>query len=156
MLQVPSVRRFAFVALLVCASGLMAFLAAEVVMRFAADRILSDAEYISVGSVFLLEDSLLGYSLQPGSTRIVAKGGVFNVRETINTAGLRDAEHTLDRAQRRRRILVLGDSFMYGDGVGLGQTLATQLEGLLPGTEVSGGGAAALRGRPCPGLPLRQ
>lgn len=54
-----------------------------------------------------------------------------------NSQGLRaDREYPVARPPDRRRIVVVGDSFSWGEEVGDDETYAHDLEGLLPGTEV--------------------
>jgi len=109
-------------------------------MRVAAHRILGVAEFLATGDIFDAEDPLLGYSLRPGSSRIVAKGGAFLVKERINEHGLRDVNHSYEKDSGIERILVLGDSFMYGEGVTLEATMARQLAILRPDWEVVNAG----------------
>lgn len=54
----------------------------------------------------------------------------------INRHGFRGPEIPQMRQPDRRRVLVLGDSFAFGHGVGEGQCFAEVLAELLPGTEV--------------------
>jgi lysophospholipase L1-like esterase len=68
----------------------------------------------------------LPYRLRPGTT---ARVGNITVR--INSLGLRGAEVAADPSPGRRRILVLGDSVAYGEGLDEGDTLAVRLEGEL-------------------------
>lgn len=54
-----------------------------------------------------------------------------------NTRGARGAEEPpLQRRPGRRRVVVLGDSFTFGEGVGDGETYAHRLQQRLPDTEV--------------------
>jgi len=115
----------------------------EGVLRLAGHRILKEAEFLAIGTVFNLDDPLVGFSLAPGSSRIVVKGGAFLMTERINGQGLRDIEHPLVKPAGRKRILVLGDSFMYGDGVAMEETLPRRLGDLMPGADVINAGVRA-------------
>jgi hypothetical protein len=109
---------------------------AEAALRFGAHHILRTGEYITLGEVLNPEDPLLGYSPIPNSTRIIARGGIAVNRERINSAGLRDVEHAPRRDPGTMRLLILGDSFMYGDGVDLEETMPRRLSDLMPDVEV--------------------
>ena len=113
---------------------------AEGAMRLWADRILRSGEFIVIGEVFDADDPLLGYSPIPNATRTIARGGIAINRERINSRGLRDVEHAPRKAPGTKRILVLGDSFMYGDGVDLDETMPRLLSEQMPGVEVVNAG----------------
>jgi hypothetical protein len=62
-------------------------------------------------------DSLLGWSQKPGA------GGIFRRNEfsagiSINADGLRDTIHPINKIPGRRRMMILGDSYGWGYGVG--------------------------------------
>ena len=116
---------------------------AEATLRLAGDRILREAEFLEVGTVFKLDDPTLGFSLLANSSRTVVKGGAFLMTERINGQSLRDIEHTAGKTPGRKRILVLGDSFMYGDGVAMEETLPRRLGTLMQSTEVINAGVRA-------------
>lgn len=61
-----------------------------------------------------------------------------NPRSTIhtNSRGLRSPEHLPDNPNRKRRILVLGDSFAFGWGVDDHETFPAQLQARMPDAEV--------------------
>lgn len=61
--------------------------------------------------------------------------GSFNVRVQCNSRGLRDREHNPAKPEGVRRIVVLGDSFMWGYGVTNEEMFSSVLEAALPGTE---------------------
>ncbi|MBI3447681.1 MAG: SGNH/GDSL hydrolase family protein [Acidobacteria bacterium] len=126
--------------LLLAISSAFALLVFEGALRIAAHRILHDGETMFLGDVFSIEDPLLGFSPIPNSSRIVVKGGAFLIKDEINSRGLRDVEHSLEKQPGAKRILVLGDSFMYGEGVRVQETMARRLEGLLDGVEVINAG----------------
>lgn len=47
---------------------------------------------------------------------------------TINSLGLRDSEHTYEKSAGVKRVLVLGDSYVWGYGVGDDETFCARLE----------------------------
>jgi hypothetical protein len=116
---------------------------AEVVLRFQAHRIVRDGEWLEVGSVFDLDDPPVGFSLKPGATRISVKGGAYVIRDTINEQGLRDVPHPARKLPATKRVLVLGDSFMYGDGVEMEESMPRRLASLMPGVEFINAGVRA-------------
>jgi|ETNmetMinimDraft_26_1059896.scaffolds.fasta_scaffold02899_2 lysophospholipase L1-like esterase len=65
---------------------------------------------------------------------------------TINSRGLRDREHAFENENQVKRILVLGDSFAWGYGVGDGETFSDVLENIAqehsPGLEVINAGVS--------------
>ncbi len=114
--------------------------AVEVVMRFAAHRILSGGEWLAAGTIFRIGDHPVGFSLEPGSTRIITTGEAFTNRDRINSLGLNDAERSVEKPPGTRRILMLGDSFIFGQGVPREKTVASLLEERLGGVEVINAG----------------
>lgn len=140
LLSMAGLWTFAAKALLFVLSCTVALMLGEGVLRVGADRILSEGEFIAVGTVFRADDPPVGYSLLPDSSRIVAKGSAFVMTERISRQGLRDVEHAAEKESGRQRILVLGDSFMYGDGVAIEETMPRQLAGLKPDAEIINAG----------------
>ncbi len=133
-------RRLALNLVIAALSILFALMTGEVALRFAAHRLLGSGEVIAAGEVFRFDDDLLGFRLDPGSTRVHARGAAYVVRDRINSLGMRDVEHSLERLPGTARVLILGDSFMYGTGVPMEAVMARRLEGLLGGTEVINAG----------------
>ncbi len=79
-------------------------------------------------SIFWRHDPLLGWSHQPG-LRGAYSGPGFRVNVSINSLGLRDREHVLERPPGAPpRVLLLGDSFGWGYGVAQESTLAARLD----------------------------
>jgi hypothetical protein len=75
-----------------------------------------------------------GWALKPGVRDLQVFGGK---RLCSNSRGVRGtAEHALEKEPGRTRIVALGDSFTFGEEVSDGETYASQLERLTPGTEV--------------------
>jgi len=78
-----------------------------------------------VQEIFQLDDELI-YSLKPGYQR-VAESDEFVERATTNRHGLRDDE-IAPRADFEKRIVVLGDSMIFGHGVNDDEAFPNQLE----------------------------
>jgi lysophospholipase L1-like esterase len=72
-------------------------------------------------------DSLLGWAHQPGQEGIF-ETAQFRTFVRINQKGLRDREHSYERPNDSRRVLVLGDSFAWGYGVEETQRFSQLLE----------------------------
>lgn len=129
--------------LLASLSCVFALLLAELVLRFGAHRIVRDGEWLEVGTVFDLDDPPVGFSLVPGSTRISVKGGAYVIRDRISRQGLRDVPHPEQKLPGSVRVLVLGDSFMYGDGVKMEESMPRRLAAMIPGAEFINAGVRA-------------
>ncbi len=112
----------------------------EITLRTIGHRVLPGGESVSVGKIFNKNDHPLGFSLRPGATGWLLSGGDYVQRARINSAGLRDDEHALERPAGTKRILVLGDSFMFGQGVSMEEALPRLLEDEIPGVEVINAG----------------
>jgi GDSL-like Lipase/Acylhydrolase family len=75
-----------------------------------------------------------GWALKPGLRELAVFGGK---RLSSNSRGLRGAEeHALQKEAGRTRIVVLGDSFTFGEEVSDGETWAARLASLAPEAEV--------------------
>lgn len=59
-------------------------------------------------------DSLLGWKYVPNTNALLPAQGSESVRVHINSAGFRDAEHSMEKRPDTFRILVLGDSMVSG------------------------------------------
>jgi lysophospholipase L1-like esterase len=81
-----------------------------------------------VQELFRLDDELI-YSLKPNSER-VAVNEEFTERATTNEVGLRD-DPIRPRAEFDQRIVVLGDSMIFGHGVDDHESFPNQLEALM-------------------------
>src|SRR5262245_18920925 len=57
-------------------------------------------------------DSRTGMKLVPGMRGRSVKRGAFDVRVSVNSAGFRDREHSIDKPADTKRIVLLGDSFV--------------------------------------------
>ena len=65
---------------------------------------------------FIKYHSTLGWEHQAGKENIFNKGR-FSINVNINSQGLRDDNHSYQRNNEKKRIMVLGDSFAWGYGV---------------------------------------
>ena len=108
----------------VIGSILTALVVAELLTRLVLPQLSPTRE----GRVkFWVYDELLGWSHQP-DTRARFKHPEFDVEVAINSDGMRDTERDAS-SSRRRKALVLGDSFGWGFGVEHGERFDTLLEG---------------------------
>lgn len=79
----------------------------------------------------LLRDEL-GLTVLHPRARVLATTSDFSVRYEINALGMRDRAHPARRASRHhQRLLVLGDSLTFGEGVPAPRTFAGRLESML-------------------------
>ena len=80
---------------------------------------------------FYVPDDLTGYSHKPGAQGLWHKEGEAYI--TINSAGLRDREHSLEKPQGTFRIAILGDSYTEALQLPIEQTYWARLEQELSG-----------------------
>jgi hypothetical protein len=100
-------------------------LAAEITLR-----IVYHPEFL--GTV-IQYDPLLGWSLAPNASLVsVDEQRDFRYRIDINSLGLRDRELPLVKPRGQRRVAVLGDSFVFGVGVEIGERFSDVLDRSLP------------------------
>ena len=84
---------------------------------------------------------LLGWHHDPGKHGIF-ESSEFRIAVFINQKGLRDRDYSYERTPGKKRILVLGDSFVWGLGVEQNQVFTEQLENLLTNVEVINAGVS--------------
>ncbi len=116
-------------ALLGVVCTLLCLAAAEGVLRRLAERHdvrLASGERKTVFNPYR-SDALLSYGLRPGWSGI-HENTDFRVGVRVNALGMRGAEPPSEKAPGARRILVLGDSFAFGWGVGDDETFPARLE----------------------------
>lgn len=77
-----------------------------------------------------------GWTCAPGLDARYQLSGNFDARVVCNELGQRSARLALEKPAGTRRIVVLGDSFMWGYGVENHEMLSERLARLLPDTEV--------------------
>jgi hypothetical protein len=80
-------------------------------------------------------DSLLGWRLVPGTVKTGFGWGRAEPCR-INSHGWRDREHSFSKPSATRRIVALGDSFVFGHGVDFGERFTEQLAERRPSCEV--------------------
>jgi hypothetical protein len=96
------------------------------------------ASYHAIGG-FTVYDPELGWKLAP-SRDAVFKGAHFSVAVSQNAEGLRGPHYPDTRTPGRRRILVLGDSFVWCWGVEQADCFTQQIESALGDTDVVNAG----------------
>lgn len=134
------VGRWAGRALLLAASSLLALAVSEAVFRQTAHRIAANGEWFAVGRIIDKADPLLGFSLIPGSTQLSVRGGAYTTRTSVNRLGMHDVEREETVPAGRRRILLLGDSFVFGPGVPIESNVSQVVEREVPGAQVLNAG----------------
>ena len=133
----PSRRReFAFRAVLVLFSLGVTMLFAEAALRLAVPSPAAAVAEEDDGFSFFTYDERLGWDLVPG-TADRHQSSEFDVTIRINSHGLRsDREYALEKSPGTQRIVVIGDSFLFGHGVDAAEALPALLESRLDGSEV--------------------
>lgn len=137
----PYTRRLVGPALGVVSLLLFLFLAEVVLRALGYQALCANCTVTSSAAKFWRHDALLGWH------HLAGESGVFEHREfvnriRINAKGLRDTDYPYERVPGKRRILVLGDSLVFGWGVDQGDAFPKVLEGMLPATEVINAGVA--------------
>jgi len=99
------------------------------------------ASYHAIGG-FTVYDPALGWRLAPGR-EAVFRGSHFTTSVVQNAEGLRDRHYAYARTPGRRRILVLGDSFVWCWGVEQADCFTERLEAALGDTDVINAGVPA-------------
>ena len=87
-------------------------------------------------------DDDLGMRYVPGTRQRVVTSE-FDVTYSINAHGLRDAEHEYAKKGGVFRIIVLGDSYIFGEGIPYGERITEVLAQKLKNTEVINMGVQA-------------
>jgi len=80
------------------------------------------------------EDTALGWALRPNAEGVNNSERAVHVK--VNSAGFRDVEHPVQKPSSAYRIVVLGDSFVFGVGVEVGDRFTDFLPGRLSGCSV--------------------
>ena len=129
----------AFTNLLVAAVATFATLAAlEIGLRVLDVDV---ASYHAIGG-FTVYDPVLGWRLAPGREGIF-RGAFFTAPVVHNAEGLRDRHYPYERSPGRRRVLVLGDSFVWCWGVASADCFTERLETSWKDTDVINAGVPA-------------
>lgn len=93
-------------------------------------------------AMFFSFDPDAGWRCHPDLDLRFVEPGLYDVRVRCNSQGLRDREHAQEKPAGVRRILCVGDSYVWGQGVENEQTAASLLERDLAGTETINLGVA--------------
>ncbi len=134
--------------LLLAASSLVSAVIAELGSRALGQRPLA---LQSDRKIFWTYDPVLGWHHRPGQTgvfELVAPKGrqrtVSDVRVevSLNRNGLRDLDYPLRRVAGKKRVLVAGDSFVWGFGVAQGEIFTERMEAALRDVEVINAGVS--------------
>jgi len=116
-------------------AGLLGEGVARAYFLIASGGMSSSGLTIQEGQLFA-HDELLGHRMIPRAN-VHFFGPEFNVQVQINGAGFRQDENVApDRPPGRRRILLIGDSFTFGQGVASSERFGDKLSAGLPGVEV--------------------
>ncbi len=83
----------------------------------------------------LPEDLFVEGALKPNA-EVLATTSDFSVVYALNSLGFRDQEYELRPPEGKTRVLMLGDSFTFGEGIPYGQRFDDILEKKLPSLEV--------------------
>lgn len=111
------------------ALGLVSVLATLVFLELVLSALFEPVLKVwQVQELFQLDDELI-YSLRPNSDR-VAVNDEFTERASTNSVGLRD-DPIRARSEFDERIVVLGDSMIFGHGVDDAESFPNQLEAVL-------------------------
>jgi len=130
------IRNLALNLALVLLSTLVAVLMAEIAARLAGHR------SMYAGTQFFQYDPILGWRLLP-SLEGPFERPQFKTYVKINQHGLRDRDRSYEKKPGTKRILVLGDSFVWGYGVNGYEVLTRRIEAALHGVEVINAGVTA-------------
>jgi len=92
-------------------------------------RVVYHPEFL--GSV-IQYDPILGWSLDPNSSLVsVDSQRDLRYRIDVNPLGLRDRDVPFEKPEGRKRVLILGDSFVFGVGLNAGERFSDVLDGML-------------------------
>jgi lysophospholipase L1-like esterase len=80
-------------------------------------------------------DPEVGWKCLPNLDARYSLPGSFDVRVQCNSRGIRDSDKGYTKPLGIRRIIILGDSFMWGYGVENSEMFSTVLQELVPGSE---------------------
>ncbi|HXV14815.1 MAG TPA: GDSL-type esterase/lipase family protein [Candidatus Krumholzibacteria bacterium] len=112
-------------AILLVVTLVVLIVAAEITLR-----VVYHPEFL--GSV-IHYDPVLGWSLEPNASLVsVDSQRGLRYRIDINSLGLRDRDLEIDKRRTARRVLILGDSFVFGVGVNAGERFSDVLGRALP------------------------
>ena len=123
----------------VAIGAVVALALSEGLIRLAAPKKVETVE----AEEFVRFDPWLGWTNRPGAAGPMRAVGQYDAFARINSRGLRDREIDPARAKGKLRVLCLGDSFTWGEGVGDDETYPKVLERELAGAEAINAGVSA-------------
>jgi hypothetical protein len=126
-----------FEAALTLLSIVLAVCIGEIAARFAGFKPMRSESGLKS---FILHDPVLGWRNAPNSERLLESVKFPSTLVRINSKGLRDKEHECQRQRKKKRILVLGDSMVWGWGVEAQDRFTDRLEASIPDVEVVNAG----------------
>lgn len=109
---------------------IVVILLGELIVLEAGLRVFGQAEAGSSFQSLFIPDNRVGYRLRPGAA-IRYSTAEFSTDLAINASGVRDDSGIEPKAADERRVLVLGDSYVFAVQVPFRDTLGEQLEGQL-------------------------
>ena len=121
---------------LVVLSVLITMVIVEVAVRIAGYK------SIYAGTQFFDYDSVLGWRLRPNLEGPFERPQ-FRTYVKINEHGLRDRDYTYEKPVNNKRIVVLGDSFVWGYGVNGDKVFTGRIAAELEGVDVINAGVTA-------------
>jgi len=131
------VRAAAARAALALAGTVAGLLAAEL-----ATRVTGSGGGSANRSMFFDHDPDVGWRCRPHLDLRFTQPGTCDVRVRCNSRGLRDREHAFEKPAGVRRVVCVGDSYAWGQGVEDAETFASVLERALPAAETINLGVA--------------
>lgn len=122
--------------LLLFGSLALSFVAIEVMLAIFYPQKIIAKPFFHIQSFFCQYDQNLGWVNKPDYRGAVRVASDFSFFVTQNSKGLRDREHPHTRIAGKRRIAVLGDSFVWGFGVKDSEVFSEVIEATAPKLEV--------------------
>jgi hypothetical protein len=126
------VKEFGLKTLLISLAVIIALIVSEAVIRILHPELVG--RWSERGN-FYTYDSLLGWKGKPNATGVFVQKD-FKVQVRHNDKGFRGENYSYQRVPNKRRILVIGDSYVWGYGVEEQEIFTTLLENALKQTEV--------------------
>ena len=130
-----NIKKIAVNIALLCVSVFVGLILVEVGLRIFQPGKGGELITITFSDNFAKKDEILGFTGIP-----FAEGTSYNcetkVRYKHNSRGYRDREHAVEKEEGVYRVLVLGDSFVWGVGVGQESVLTYKLEDMNDNLEV--------------------
>ncbi|MFC1497071.1 hypothetical protein ACFLS1_01175 [Verrucomicrobiota bacterium] len=117
--------------ILLLISLLVCLFIAEVTLRFFGHGV----THVTRGALHC-QNNDTGWACQPNLDARYRVPGCFDVAITCNSRGLRDKERSIEKPDGKKRIVVLGDSFIWGYGVNNKNMFSSVVEESLTDTEV--------------------